>query len=245
MLDFMYKVSAFGDFTDIEPTPENMLFMVNSFKDYNMIPSIFQEMNMSITPQQIPVSVPLQRLSIVSSDSTEKILISSNRLDYEILSFDQKKLTKINEDNERILNSFKIIFNYYKKSSNRLALNTGSYIVNIDDRITKKFLSNFSNPIEFYKKDILDEWGTRLMIKDDISICGKSEKLNVITNINKAKIINQETNMISDGFQIDIDINTIGENSILRFNADAFEEFINAANLLKNKIFADIDKLLR
>ena len=35
-IDREYKVSAFGDFSDIVPTPDNMMLLLQEFKDFGM-----------------------------------------------------------------------------------------------------------------------------------------------------------------------------------------------------------------
>lgn len=246
IVDNIYKISAFGDFANIAPTPDTMLFMIESFKKYNMVPSIFQEMSLDVNMQQISMSTPIphNRLAIISNDNQERLMISLNRLDFEIIASGEKGLDNLENYNEKILDSFSIVFDNFKKNSNRLAVNARSFIVNLDENKIKSILDKFPNPIQIYNKNPLNEWQTNLVTRNNINICGELDQLNIITIINKTKMMNHESNLFSDCFQIDIDINTIPEKDSPRFDTNTLGKFIPAALNYKAEIFEDIKKLL-
>ena len=242
--DFMYKIVAFGDFASIEPSSANMIFMIEAFEKYGMIPSIVPQLTLAFNGN-MRQSMPINRFSISSANNEENILISSDRIDFTIYAFVDEKFTDDNivTYNSKIQESFKIIFEKFNKSSHRLAYNTNSLIKGITENQFEKFFDNFSQPIKIYKKNKLTEWGTTLITRNNTEICEKTEELNIITILTKTKLI-EVSGISTDGIQVNIDINTIPEKSGLRFNANAFEEFISFSNNIKNKIIKEIEELL-
>jgi hypothetical protein len=240
--DFIYQIIAFGDFSNIESTPENMQFMLDAFKKYDMVPSVVLESVININNPNATV----QRLAALSKDNQEQIIIYSNRINFVISSADDNELeiTKLKDHNDKILDVYKMIFDKFNKSANRLCFNTSSLIAKVNQHEIDNILSKFSNPLEFYSGVVLEEWGTYFLTRKDVNICGKEEKLNIITKLSKTKTISQESNLTSDGFQIDIDINTIPERNNLRFDSCSFKVFIEFADKTKDKIFEDMRKLL-
>jgi len=245
VFDILYKISVFGDFLDIEPTPENMVDMIEKFKDYGMIPSVFQEMSLEVDYiNNTQKNEQLQRLSLVSKDNKERLLISSNRIDFEIMPSDDKAWSdeKLSEHNKKISDSFRILLEYFKKTSNRLALNSNTIITNIEEKQFKDIFDSFSKPIGIYNDKSLKKWSTYFVAMKEIVIGGK-ENLNIITEINEAKEIkNIGQNIYSKGFLVNIDINTAPENTDSRFQSGSIGTFIGISNKIKADIIKDIKK---
>ena len=115
-IDREYKVSAFGDFSDIVPTPDNMMLLLQEFKDFGMVPSIFQEIKIDTNGAQ-PISV--QRLALVSNDGLEQVPIGSNRIDFihrtaTDISLQNDEITGINN---RAVSIFDYIFRMFDKKA--------------------------------------------------------------------------------------------------------------------------------
>lgn len=244
-IDRIYRISAFGDFLNIQPTPENMFFFLESFKDYGLVPSIFQEMK--IENSALP-PVPLQRIAMVSIDNSrktnERISIASNRMDFQITTTDDIQLNneQIKEINETAYNRFNVIFNKYDKKSSRLALNTESLLTDLSDKEVIDFMARYTNPIELYNRHAMSEWGTRLVVREKNNISGKEDFLNIITIIEKTILLkNQDQQMIQkNGFSINIDINTVAENSSERFTSENIADFIKIATNFYDSIVSEI-----
>ncbi len=220
IVDRIYKVSAFGNFLDIVPTADNMSFFLNEFKEFGFIPSVFQE----LTPQ-----APLQRIALVSQDNSEQVFIASGRLDYQVANQNDTKLSdeQVESINKKASQVIAKIFERFKKSSNRLALNTESLIIGLSDEQISAFMSAYSNPISLYNDVKMEEWNTRLMVQKTVDIGDCNEQINVITIISKTKLQKQIDSQldVSDGFSVNIDINTIAENSIPRFGSKDVTSF--------------------
>ena len=244
IIDKVYKVSAFGDFTDIKATTENMMFLLETFKTYGLIPTLTTEFNItaSIDGSQAPVQNQVQRLALISNDNSEQIMIGTNRIDYTITATSDIKFVEENfiEFNKKIIGAFSEIFKQFNKKANRIALNTESLIVNLTNDEIVNLMSKFTNPLSMYQKE-LDEWNTHLMIRCDEEI-EQLEKINVITNLSKIiynKVINEES-IPEIGFLVQMDINTIAENITQRFTTKNIEKFINIAHGFWNNVIDEL-----
>jgi hypothetical protein len=248
----LYKISVFGDFVDITPSPENMVLLLKEFENDKMVTSLFQEL-----PQIPPIGVltveisssfiqnppSQQRIALVTTDGQEKIAIGSKRIDYEIITNESNGLSSEHfvEYNTRMCKALNLLLEKFNKRSWRLALNTQS-IVNITETEQVECFRKFSNPISLYKDIIPAEWSTRLLTRQTVEIEGESDALNIITILSKSqfsKIVGEEI-MIMDGFGIELDINTVPENVANRFTGSCIQSFTTSALTIWNEIWGDL-----
>lgn len=241
IVDRTYKISAFGDFSDIFPTTDNMMFFLENFKDDGLFPSVFQEFKIE---NSNPQPTTLQRIALVSNDGLESVPIASNRIDYEWKSTEDVKISveRLDEIQGKVSRVFGLIFNKFDKKASRLALNTESLVIDLTDKELLSFLGKFSNPISIYNESGLKEWNTRLMTYKTGQIGNKEELFNVITIISKAILHKNVDNQVvqSEGFSINADINTVAERSVQRFSSDDFSPFINLTTKLWNSIIEEL-----
>ena len=240
LFDKSYKVSAFGDFSDIAPTQENMEYMLKHFGKKGLLPSIFQEI---VTPNKNDLPVSVQRIALISNDGTKQVFIASNRLDFILQVTADKELSEeeiisLNEESKSI---FENLFNKFSKKSNRLAINTESFIVELDNEELEKFMSQFKNPFSIYN-GILDEWNICMMIRQECSIRNRAEKANIITEISRDEFFKKvdEGMNKTTGFLVTNDINTVFSDQ-LRFDAEDLYDFSIYASKLWREILKDIN----
>ena len=253
-IHLVYKISAFGDFRDIVPAHETMTSLLEIFKEYEMIPTLFNEFMLPVSAMPIakkdalkqPAQQSQLRIALTTNDGLEQIFIESSRIDYEIRSNESVEMddASASQNNERIAEIFGLLFDKYKKRASRLAFFTQSIIVDFTNEEIALFLKKFSNPVSIYSESPLYEWSTRLVTRQDVQVEGMSETINVITDIIKAQVVRTDQAMLVtadvDGIQIGIDINTIPEVSTSRFSAKGINEFsFNALNLW-NKIWSEM-----
>lgn len=256
--DKNYKIITFGDFKDIVPTSDNMLFFIETFREQGLMPTIFQEFRIDnvmpaagspqivVTQAGVP-SEPLsqQRIALITSNNQEQVSIQSNRIDYQFtinedLTIDNKSRKEMNDKVDLVLKS---IFEKFGTRATRLALNSNALLIDLSPEEIKKFMSSYSNPISIYDDCPLPEWSTRLMTRKVGNIDGIDEIFNVITILSKASLRKPDLNgqvVLSEGFEVNIDINTIAENTTPRFHANSLKEFINVVNewqdLIRNQM---------
>lgn len=230
VVDRSYKISAFGNFLDIVPDTDTMMFFLESFREYGLVPSIFQELQIMPTS---PQPVAIQRIALLSRDSRKQVSISSNRIDFEIKVQDDIKLSpdELVIINKEVEYCFQVVFEKFNKKANRLALNTESFVVGLNEEEVDQFMSKYSNPISLYNEKPLDEWNTRLMVRKEQPISEMQETFNVITTLSKAHMQKKTGQDIKQftGFAANVDINTIPENTVARFTFTSIVEFIRIA----------------
>lgn len=221
-VDFKYQISAFGDYSDIKPTSDTMQFMLDNFKEYNLFPSIFNEIRVN---PDTPVQLPSQRIALVSDDNLKQVIIASGRVDvrYEFATQTTIQIDTAEEMNAEATKFFSILYARFHKQANRLALNTHSLLTELVEDQWEEWFSRFTNPITEYK-GCLTEWQTRLMTIREQSISDASEKVNVITSLKKVITVNDHQKGTT-GIEIIGDINTIPQNAIVRFDNKDICEF--------------------
>ena len=241
IVDRSYKISAFGNFSSISATAESLLYFLEAFKKHGLVPSIYQELSMQNGAIQ---PFPVQRIALVSADNKEKITIGLNRIDYEILASDDVKISseKMEEYNARIIDSFELILKVANLSASRLALNAEALAINLSQQELDLFLGKYTNPISLFEPRAMTEWNTRLVSKKSNAINGSSEDFNVIAIIQKTSLQKQVNGQVefSNGFSISIDINTIAENALARFEAAQIAEFIEISTNWYNIILREV-----
>ena len=243
IIDQLYKISIFGYFNDIVPTPETVQDFLETFGAKGLLPSIFQEVIINDQNEQPEPLISQQRIALISADGTRQAPIASNRLDYEIQISGDRKLSieEAKRENEDILDVIGEITNKYQKKANRIALNTTSLVVELGENGLENFMRRFTNPISIYS-GVLHEWNTRMMIQEKLEISGKDEIINVITNVAKTKIAKHGDKKIekSDGFVVSCDINTAPK-AEPRFEKKDIECFINYAIEKRNIILNEME----
>jgi len=248
----LYKISAFGDYVDIEPSSENMVFLLQAFEEYNMVTSLYQELPFiqpyEVLTTQIAPLIPQtfpeqQRISLLTTDRHEQITIGTSRVDYAIVINDAVglKRTHFHDYNMKTCKALNIIFEHFNKKSYRLALFTQSIISSSDDEQVE-FFKKYNNPISIYKERVPQEWSLRSGIRCDINVNEAIEEINAITNISKSNFsrVQGEELLRMDGFSIDIDINTLAENTSSRFSGGALQSFADAALGIWDDIWSDL-----
>lgn len=241
-VDFIYRISIFGDFKDIKPEPDTLISLMTDYKEYGFVPSV-------VTGVDMLTQIPVQYISLSSSGEKVKLIIGPSRVDYEVnvnddntdvVSGEDKRYSQYIDDAKKILRTLMI---KYGKSANRLALFTGRYLVKGDSDKQRSFLQGFTNPIEMYnvQNAIPSEWSTHLMITKDIKINGATEKINIITDVSKVMFIDREAaGKAFDSFQITLDINTVVEQSALRFSPISLSDFLDEVLIIRKEILKDM-----
>jgi hypothetical protein len=243
--EMIFKASIFGDFDNIKPTPEAIMALVKEFAEFEVIPSTFTETNSGIPVLSVPNILPpvtKNRLRLTSESEGMDIFIFSNRIDIgfnpkEFIGFSDEQIRNLMKKTEII---FEQLLNKYTKSASRLALNTTTLLIDLQDEQRSAFLRKFITDKSYFSNPI--EWSTHLMKRESIKLNENHDTLNVIANI--AAAIGQEgkDNESRDfnGFSIDFDINTAAENTAPRFTLPGIRDFLDQAVDLKKRLLSDL-----
>ena len=235
----IYKISIFGAFQAIEATPDNMSYFLSEFGGQGLMPSIFQEIQISGINQ-----VMKKRIALVSSNDSTKIMIGTERIDYEMVFIEDKRLSKdeLSINAEQMGKSLGTILSHFNLRANRIAVNTDSYIICEDDEEISKISRQFTNPIRLYTENDMPEWGARLMVKKALDINEKKEICNLITNIDKTRFTRQKPDerVETNGFSVKADFNTLAENKSNRFSEADIISFAISSNPIWNKVLDEM-----
>jgi hypothetical protein len=243
--EMLFKASVFGDFDNIKPTPEVIMALVKEFAEFEVIPSTFTETNSGIpilSVTNILPSVTKNRLRLTSESEGMDIFIFSYRIDIDFkpkdfIGFSDERIRSLMEKIETI---FEQLLNKYIKSASRLALNTTTLLIDLQDEQRRVFLDKFITDKSYFSNPL--EWSTHLMKRESIKLNKTQDTLNIIANI--ATAIGQEgkDDILRDfnGFSIEFDINTIAENTAPRFALPEIRDFLVQAVDIKKRVISDL-----
>lgn len=238
LVDRIYKISVFGEFDSIQPDPDTMLVFMEHFGSKGFVPSLYIEVVASPN-----ATMQKQRVALVANNENKKISIGSNRIDIEFGQTEDVAFSKEtrNEFNGFASDAIEFIFSRFRKTSNRLAINTESLLIDLTEEQVDRFNRRFTTPISIYSNTPLKEWSIRLVAKKQEKVNEKTEQFNVITVIKKTVLQKTENNqpVITEGFSISGDLNTVGENQSYRFNNNDLSCFLVIVNSWLDSILKD------
>ncbi len=135
-----------------------------------------------------------------------------------------------------------IIMDNFPILGNRLAININELSDSFSPELFNTELAqSVISVLDFYKDKSLDEWSTRANNQFPIQISGKTEILNVITELTLAQSSqNNEKRILCH-----LDINTIPQNQGFRFNKNDVSSFICEAKKIICNIINDFEGLDR
>lgn len=222
--DVIYQLSAFGDITSIKPTPEIIKSMMERLSEYSLLPSVVQEMNVTIPPSLESSKPPVNRLQMISGDRGLTVMFASNRIDISKVATDFDKGVAPSELDE-LYKILKIVTEGL--AFTRIGFNTTSILNNPSESLWKKIkpeLTCYSNPIEYM---------LRVNERSSVDLSeGSAEMSNAILTVQKTVgqlLINNQPVSVNDGLIVQYDINTIQENMEPRFFSDQVEKYIVSA----------------
>lgn len=218
------QMSIFGSFENIGNDPAIVSDLIPLYKN-KFIPSVIQMAE--IDPVNDSVKT-INRLSMVSVDSKITIAFLPNRIDCNY-SFKEESTNPL-EIEAKLHDMCELLergITYFSSIGNRIAIN-GRFVT---DEISLA-CSDYIVTRTFYEGIDMDEWTTNCNAVKKLNILGVEEATNNILNIGLG-----ENNQGKIGLIVSFDINTIPENSLMRFKAEALSAFLEQASLnLKNML---------
>lgn len=212
------QMSIFGSFENIGNDPTTVSNLISLYRN-KFIPSVIQIAE--IDPINDSVKT-INRLSMVSVDNKVTIAFLPNRIDCNYSFKDEA--TEPLEIEAKLHDMCELLGNgieYFSTIGNRIAINgrfvTDEISLNCNDYIVSR---------AFYQGTDITEWSTNCNTVKKLNILGTEEATNNILNIGLG-----ENNQGKIGLIVSFDINTIPENSFMRFNAEALPVFLEQASL--------------
>ena len=212
------QMSIFGSFENIGNDPTTVSNLISLYRN-KFIPSVIQMAE--IDPINDSVKT-INRLSMVSVDNKVTIAFLPNRIDCNY-SFKDEATEPLGIE-AKLHNMCELLRNgivYFSTIGNRIAINgrfvTDEISLSCNDYIVSR---------AFYRGADINEWSTNCNTVKKLNILGTEEATNNILNIGLG-----ENNQGKIGLIVSFDINTIPENSFMRFNAEALPAFLEQASL--------------
>ncbi len=240
-----YQATIFGNFNDIEPTPDNTKTLIDLFQDRALLPSVIHEFKATT---QTPMPTRRARIRCANASGEWAIEFLSNIIKIE------KHATETHGSNLGDLNAFcsdasylfKQITSEFKKRANRIALVTYFVLEEMTEEVlSRTYLKLFKTP-EFYIQNPPFEWDWRTASRNPIKLDGLDETLNVIVTMNRSYGEFQAKGEVTpfDGIQLSFDINTVPDNQELRFSADNIASFYNQVSRLHDNLCSEITEFI-
>lgn len=146
-----YQYSIFGDFSDISPEKSEIIIkLMTLFSKENFIPASFQELSMN----QIPTIMD-SRISLSNKDGLS-VNIGNKRLDIEFDYLEDGKYYNmdIEEITQKAMEIISLLMNEFKKTCNRIALNTTELLDEVKSKKITDMFYNTKNIFEYYNRNI-------------------------------------------------------------------------------------------
>lgn len=221
-----YQATIFLDARSITPTPETVITFLGQLKEYGFISSTFQE----IAP---PILRPQPRLRLMTQDEEWNIRLGSQRIDIEKTPTDLNgsNLGEIGSFCSDALGYFSKINETLNKKASRLAFITQYLLKEMtEDALSSAYEALFKHP-SLYDENKPFEWDWRSVSRIKKQFGSLVECLNVITIFKRSKGEFQikEQSKSFDRILLTLDINTLAENSDIRFDLSHIGAFYEIA----------------
>lgn len=235
-----FQISLFGNYDEISPSISTIKTFVELFEDKGLIPNQYQELSINIGKE--PIHNPtgtVSRLKLTSSDKSLNINFNSDRIDFILNNINVGVFEMLDSDAfiaeiQEIIGRIGSVFN---KTHKRIGF-VSSFLINQIDlvEVQNRILSN----IPFFDDKQKANWTCRNSIKVNIE-SDSTELCNAIVDVNKieANLFMNNKNSIFKGVLLNIDINTISENSEYRFTTENISRYLNEMLTLQNIIYIE------
>lgn len=232
------QLSVFGN-DNIETTATNissLMQKINGLGKFEYLPNIISGQNIDFLAGKVN-TVP--NLSFITASQLSQIICMDNRMDC-VLNFNAEHQDTISNSLQFCKDVLTIMMDDFSILGNRLAININELSNSVLPELLKtKLGQSIASVFDFYKGKTLDEWSTRANNRFPIEISGKSETLNVITELNL--VHNSQIN--EKRILCHLDINTVHENQGFRFSKDDLPSFICEAEKIIGNITNNFEEL--
>lgn len=240
-----YQATIFGNFNDIEPTPDNTKMLIDLFMDKALIPGVINEFRATT---QTPIPTRRARIRCASANGEWAIDFLSNRINIEKHAIETHgaNLGDLDTFCSDASYLFKQVTSKFKKKANRIALVTYFILKKMtEDTLDRTYVKLFKVP-EFYTIHLPFEWDWRTASRKPINLEELGEILNVIVTINRSYGEFQAKGEVTpfDGIQFSLDINTVPDNQELRFDAHNIASFYNQVSRIHDDLCNEITEFI-
>lgn len=243
-----FQVGLFGAFEEITPTPGTLKYFLDVFADLDLVPSVFQELNIppGVTQLTFGVGGP-ERFSLSRSDGSLNIGFGLGRIDIKLVKPDMGSDLKVELEPFLELVNFIIhkINDKFPKKYHRITLISEYAREELEPNQLSSAFSKILIPVALYQENKPTEWQSRIVAQVTANFNG-GEICNAISTVNRTIIALKTGDQIrmADGLIYNFDINTSHLNAEYRFGVESIAEFLNEAAGLEESLHSDYNGLL-
>ena len=180
------QLSVFGN-CNIKTTAaniSNLMQKINRLGKFEYLPNIVSGQSIDLLEGKINTT---SNLSFITASQLSHIICMDNRIDC-LLNFNSEYQDTISNGLQFFQDVLAIIMYNFPILGNRLAININELSDSFSPELFNTELAqSVISVLDFYKDKSLDEWSTRANNQFPIQISGKTEILNVITELTLAQ----------------------------------------------------------
>lgn len=233
-----YQLSILGNYS-VSLSPEiitTLMTRINQVSTEVFLPNIINSQQIEIPSNRVST---ISNLGFVTQDQKYNIAILNDRIDinYNKPIDKELNLSEFYTIAEKILSAIMQSCNF---PSSRLAANI-QMLIELESsdhmqNLGKKLLKS----AEYYNDKPFCEWSTRVNAQSAIRIGDMDEGINVITDISSTESVQREKTAVI----YHMDINTLPQNTNMRFDSSSLKPFIDNILPIADKITNDVERLI-
>ncbi|MBB1150793.1 hypothetical protein H4K35_11815 [Myroides sp. NP-2] len=238
-----YQISLFGSFDEIIASNENIKFFIDNFSDRGFIPNQFIEVSVEIKSENNKSETTnrneVSRLRLNDKDKKWDIRFASDRIDFFFVNSNIGQIEMIDKNifKDDVYEFIKRINNKFNIKAKRLGFVTQYLYDQLD---LSNIAKSFQNNISFFETKQITDWNMKMSsrqksINDEIINSSMDLK-----HLNRLMKINNDITEFN-GILLNIDINTLSDNEMYRFNVENIKEFIDDFLQIENNIYTEIN----
>lgn len=238
-INLNYQIALFGNFQEISPSHEIIMYFLNEFTEKKLVPSTFQEISNNIVSE---------RLTLSNENRSWLIDFSSNRIDINKIcsNINVTNIGKVQDFVDDSIEIVKTIEKKFNKKYNRLSLNTRYLLKEIDQENLDRIYSKLNNPINYYIDKNISDLENKVVTIQPILIDNNLEDCNIISRVKRTignHLIDNKQSQI-DRVEINFDLNTHQNNKEFRFDNNSVKSFLIEIAKLENQLKSEYLKIL-
>jgi hypothetical protein len=237
MIDIKVRYQAVVFMPGIEANQSNISQMMGLFADKGLVPTTFQEMSIATLFSQL-------QFALQSPDNEWNIRFGVDRIDISKNATDKKgsNIGTIEQFCADVTDNFLKIISKHTQKANRIALSSNVFLKEIAEDESQAVYLKFLKPIKIYSENIPNEWTSKMVARVPKQLNSTIEIFNFITDISK---INGHFNLNKESIPVDriainMDINSIPNNTINRFGEAEIIDFYKNSPVWHNEVTGEI-----
>ncbi len=236
-----HQFAYYASGTHLDPEPKIISELLNAFSGKDLIPT-------TVTAFLVDTTVKSKsELHFVSSNGDLRLAFEAKRIMLRRQCTSERDAGNSEDFSRETCDLFSSLLETLPIPGHRLAYVVNGLFPEFSEDQLLHARQEFLNDLDFYKDFPPSRWETKTVTRVDRTFGQKSEKMNVLTDINRSQgefLGAAEHGLQFDRIQSEIDINTTQHNEIARFGTTDVEPFLNEAMTLATELETQVGRLL-